>query len=287
MPIDPRAGIGAVCLVVADLERSVRFYTGPIGLRDQGRDGDAVALGADGRTPLLLLTEERGAAPPPEGTTGLYHFAILTPSREELGRSLLRLVEADYPLSGASDHLVSEALYLDDPDGNGIEIYRDRPAEEWPRSGTGVRMGNAPLDLEGLLRAAGEGAPALDPATRIGHIHLHVGDLRVAEAFYVDTVGFEVTQRWNGALFVSAGGYHHHLGLNTWAGEGAPAPPPGSAGLRSYSLALPDEEARADVAGRLERAGFQAGEEGGAPLIADPWGHKILLDAPATASRRG
>jgi catechol 2,3-dioxygenase len=283
MPIDARTHIGDVRLTVADLDRALAFYTGTLGFRLAGRVDDTATLTADGRTPLLRLTGLPGAPPQPEGTTGLYHFAILTPSRAALGRSLRALVEAGYPLTGASDHLVSEALYLDDPDGNGIEIYRDRPRAEWPMAGAQVRMSNAPLDLEGLLREAeGGSAQGLDPATCIGHIHLHVGDLAEAKAFYVSVLGFDVMQEWGGAaLFVSAGGYHHHIGLNTWAGVGAPPPPPGVAGLRAYTIQLPDEGARASVLARLEAAGIETAGGEDRVALSDPWGNGILLQTAA------
>jgi catechol 2,3-dioxygenase len=249
------------------------------------RDADAATLGADGETPLLYVTELPGAQPQPAGTTGLYHFAILVPSRADLGCSLRRLLERDYPLTGASDHLVSEALYLDDPDGNGIEIYRDRPRDEWPMQGSQVRMANARLDAEGILAEAereGRAWDGLSPRTRIGHIHLHVGDLRTAEEFYVHVLGFDVMQRWTGAgaLFVSAGGYHHHVGLNTWAGVGAPPPPPDTAGLRLYTIQLPDDAARAEVVARLRAAGVAVSQQDGGLSLCDPWGNGILLTIP-------
>ena len=286
MSIDPRTEIGYAHLAVADLGRSLDFYTETLGFRLLSRQGGTATLGADGETPLLLLSEEPGARPRPEGTTGLYHFAILVPTRADLGRSLRRLLEREYPLSGASDHLVSEALYLDDPDGNGIEIYRDRPRSEWPVDGSEVRMGNVVLDAQGILMEAereGEGWQGLASGTRMGHIHLHVGDLRGAEEFYVRTLGFDVMQRWGGAaLFISAGGYHHHIGLNTWAGVGAPPPPSGTAGLRAYAIELPDERARAEVVDRLRAAGAQTARQGDAVSLEDPWRNAILLTLAAT-----
>ncbi len=282
MSIHPDTSIGYTHLTVADLSRSLDFYTNTLGFRLLSQEWDTAALGVDGETPLLYLTELPGAQPQPEGTTGLYHFAILVPSRADLGRSLRRLLEKEYPLVGASDHLVSEALYLDDPDGNGIEIYRDRPRIEWPMQGSEVRMANAPLDGDGILaEAERDGRPwqGMAPGTRIGHIHLHVGDLQAAEEFYTGVLGFDVMQRWTagGALFVSAGGYHHHIGLNIWAGVVAPPPPPNTAGLRLYTIQLPDDAARAEVAARLKAAGVPVEHQDGALSLRDPWQNTILL----------
>jgi len=239
--IHPNTSIGATHLTVADLERSRRFYVDVLGFRELERQGTTLTLTADGATPLLALTELPGAPPKPARATGLYHFAILVPSRLDLARSLRRLAELRYPLSGASDHLVSEALYLNDPDGNGIEIYRDRPRAEWPRLNGQIRMATDPLDLDGILAELDRDDRPWDglaPATTIGHMHLHVADLRAAEAFYHGLLGFDIMLSFGGsALFLSAGGYHHHIGLNTWAGVGAPPAPPGSAGLRYFVFA--------------------------------------------------
>ena len=178
--IDPNTNIGSTHLTVADLARSERFYTDMLGFRPLARTADTLTLTANGTTLLLALTEQPGAPPKPQRATGLYHFAILTPTRLDLARSLRRLAEMRYPLSGASDHLVSEALYLDDPDGNGIEIYRDRPRAEWPRPGGKIQMATDPLDIDGILgELEHDDRPwdGLAPATTIGHMHLHVADL--------------------------------------------------------------------------------------------------------------
>ena len=236
------AHIGHVSLTVRDLDRSLLFYRDVLGFRDITAPADAAPrtahLGAGARV-LLELHEDTNAVARPRRSTGLFHFAILVPSRAALGRSLRRLSAKQWPMSGASDHLVSEALYLDDPDGLGIEIYRDRPRAEWPIVNGQLTMATDPLDLQGVFEEPGAEAPwsGLAPATVIGHVHLHVPHLDSAEAFYCGRVGFEPTVRgYPGALFVAAGGYHHHLGLNTWAGIGAPPPPAHAVGLRAFTI---------------------------------------------------
>lgn len=245
-PLPADARIAEVSLTVSDLDRSLAFYTDVLGLRVMGRDGPHAALGTGGRVALVHLTARAGAVPRPRRSSGLYHVAILVPDRAALGRSLRQLADRGWPLSGASDHLVSEALYLDDPDGLGIELYRDRPRESWPREAGEVLMATEALDLDDVAQAPGAEAPwrGLDPGTTIGHVHLHVPDLSAAERFYCEGVGFTPTlRRYPGALFVAAGDYHHHVGLNVWAGRGAPRPPENAVGLRGFTIEarhLPD-----------------------------------------------
>jgi catechol 2,3-dioxygenase len=245
LPLD--AHIGQVSLTVRDLERSLLFYRDVLGFRDVAGPTDAgskdpalrTALLGAGQRVLVELHENKDAVAKPRRSTGLYHFAILVPSRAALGRSLRRLVEKQYPLTGASDHLVSEALYLDDPDGLGIEIYRDRPRHEWPVRNGQLMMATDPLDLQSIIDEPGADTAwsGLEAGTVIGHVHLHVPHLDAAEAFYCGRIGFEPTVRgYPGALFVAAGGYHHHLGLNTWTGIGAPPPPEHAVGLRSFTI---------------------------------------------------
>ena len=264
--------IGQVELTVRDLGRSVDFYEGALGLEPLARNGSEATLGAGGEA-LLVLHGDPDAPQRPRATTGLFHFAILVPSRSDLAASLTRLAERRWPLSGASDHLVSEALYLSDPDGIGIEIYRDRPRSEWPREDGTIRMATIPLDLDSVLAEAGGRAPtgAVPAGTRIGHVHLNVADLDASERFWCDVVGFDVTVRgYPGALFVSAGGYHHHLGLNTWNGPGSPPPPEGAIGLRRFSLEVPDPAA-AEARERLAAAGVEVEARNGAGVVArDP-----------------
>jgi len=202
------------------------------------------------------------------------------PSRADLARSLRRLVETETVLQGAADHGVSEALYLADPDGNGIEIYRDRPRAEWPYVGGRLHMGAEPVGFDNLLgeqAGPGDGA-ALARGTVMGHVHLHVSRLADAERFYVDVLGFELMQRYGpSALFVSAGGYHHHIGLNTWAGVGAPPPPSGALGLRHFAVKLPTEAALADVVQRVRAAGIPIEAIEGGHLVRDPAGNAMAL----------
>ncbi len=265
-------------LTISDLHRSIRFYEAHVGFVVHRCDDRMARLGAGG--PDLLILSQCDTAPRVRGTTGLYHFAILVPSRGDLARSLRRLVATDTVMQGAADHGVSEALYLADEDGNGIEIYRDRPRAEWPSVAGQLRMGADPLDFEQLLAepaGTGEGA-GLPRETVIGHVHLHVSRLDEAEAFYVGLLGFEMMQRYGaGALFVAAGGYHHHIGLNTWAGVGAPPPPPGAIGLRHFVVQLPSEAALNAVAQRLRSAGVAGEPVEGGLLIHDPATNAILF----------
>jgi catechol 2,3-dioxygenase len=282
--IDRSTKMGPVALTVADAPRMADFYEREIGLERLADDGSEVVLGAGGEA-VIELVGDPGAPPRPPATTGLFHLAILVPNRVELARALRRVANAGGRFSGASDHLVSEALYLQDPEGNGIEIYRDRARDEWPREDGELLMDTIPLDLQGLLlelpdRAERANGPMAD-GTRIGHVHLNVGDLDEAEAFYVGTLGFEVTVRgYPQALFVSAGGYHHHVGLNTWVGEGAAAPPPGSRGLRWFEVVLPSEEALAEVEVRVGEAEIEAERANGALRLRDPSANGLLLRTP-------
>jgi catechol 2,3-dioxygenase len=275
--IDPATHIGAVHLTIRDLDRSIRFYEAHLGFTLHQRDGRAARLGAGGAD-LLVLTECE-QAPRVRGATGLYHFAILVPSRIELGRALRRLAETDTLMQGAADHGVSEALYLADVDGNGIEIYRDRPRAEWPFTAGRLQMVAEPLDIDRLL-AEGAGVPEgnLASGTTIGHIHLQVPRLDDARRFYVDVLGFELMQRYGpSALFVSAGGYHHHIGLNTWAGVGAPPPPPGAIGLDHFDVVLPGQPAVAAIAERVSAAGIPSETITGGVLVRDPAGNTLVL----------
>jgi len=278
-PIHPQTHIGTVGLSVADLDRSIRFYTAVIGLRLQGRENGSANLGANG-SPLLRLSAKPGARRAAR-SAGLYHFALLVPTRPDLARALTRIAETRTPVQGFADHLVSEAIYLPDPDGHGIELYRDRPRETWRGADGQIAMATDPLDLDGLL-AELDGAPAgdaytLPPGTTIGHIHLHVDYLETARRFYADTLGFDPVASLPSALFASAGGYHHHLGLNTWAGVGAPPAPEDSARLEWYTIDLPDEAARESVLARLDAAGLATADHPAGVRVDDPAGNAVVL----------
>ncbi|MBI1848966.1 MAG: VOC family protein [Planctomycetes bacterium] len=282
--IDERTRVGPVHLTVRDLSRSIAFYEERIGLRVNRREGSTARLGVTGGD-LLALLEDR-AARPASGTTGLYHFALLVPSRRDLARALAELVRTRTAMTGAADHGVSEALYLSDPDENGIEIYRDRPRDEWPLEHGRLAMGTDPLDLEDVLSELSrddEHRSGLAAGTTIGHVHLHVADLTAARRFYVDGLGFELRQQWGtSALFVAAGGYHHHIGLNTWQGVGAPPPPPGSTGLRHFEIRVADRAEFERVVGRLRAIGVAIEARGDSAPFRDPSQNGIALTIDAT-----
>src|SRR3954467_3963711 len=225
-PLPGTLSLGPVHLTVTNLAASTDWYERALGLRVHSREDGRAALG-DGSTTVLVLVEDPPAQPA-GGHAGLYHYALLYPSREELARATLRLIEQRTPVQGASDHGTHEAIYLPDPDGNGIELAADRPRDQWPTPEEEFSSGGPrPLDFDALLATvAGEEPSAqVRAGLRMGHVHLHVSDIAEGLAFYRDVVGFEVWALLPSAAFVAAGGYHHHLGFNTWRGEGiAPAP---------------------------------------------------------------
>lgn len=279
--IDPATSMGSVRLTVSDLERSRRFYEQALGLRATEQEDGSLAFGVADERPLVELNGDASAPPLDRGATGLFHLAILMPSRRDLALALARLAQAEWPLDGASDHLVSEALYLSDPDGNGIEIYRDRPRSEWRQINGQLEMSTLPLDLRSVLSElsdTGNIDPLAPSGTSIGHVHLQVSDLAWSEAFYEGVLGFEVMVRgYPGALFVAAGGYHHHLGLNTWNSRGANTPSAGAVGLRSFEVLLPTQDALGAVLQRLRQAGIAIQVEAGGSLVRDPSGNAVLL----------
>jgi catechol 2,3-dioxygenase len=286
--IDPDTTVGTVSLTVSDLERSRVFYERAIGLRGTELDDGALAFGVAGARPLIELHGDSSAPRLNRRAPGLYHLAILVPSRLDLAFALARLAETRWPLDGASDHMVSEALYLSDPDGNGIEIYRDRPRAEWRYDGDQLQMSTLALDLNGVLgelRAVSEPQTAAPSGTKVGHVHLQVADVREAEDFYHGVLGFDVVVRgYPGALFVSAGGYHHHIGLNTWHSAGATPAPAGSVGLRSFAIDLPDEHALAAVLARVQEASIAISQQPGGALVRDPFGSGVLLRTRTSTS---
>jgi catechol 2,3-dioxygenase len=274
--------IGAVTLQVSDIERSLVFYRDFLGFSEIARDATAIKLGVDGRPLVVLRSGANG--PLRQRRLGLYHFAILLPERAALGRALEHLVSSGLQ-PGASDHLVSEALYISDPDGLGIEIYRDRPRAEWKATGRQLNMATDPLDFDSVI-AAGDGQAwqGMPSGTIIGHVHLHVGDIETAKAFYHNAVGLDVmVWSYPGALFLAAGGYHHHLGTNTWAGARATAPESNEPQLLAWQLILPAPTDVAAAAANITSQGFAATpEEPGGSVATDPWGTALQLVAAGT-----
>jgi catechol 2,3-dioxygenase len=278
---------GPVRLQVSDLDRSLDFYEGVLGFQvGEGRGSRAVLVAggeapAGDRPPLIELQERPGARPVPRrGRLGLYHFAVLVPDRAALGRFAGHLARIG-AAAGASDHRVSEAFYLQDPDGLGVEIYADRPRSAWRQEGRQLVMATDPLDVEDLIREAGdEPWTGMPRETAIGHLHLHVGDLGRAEAFYHRALGLDkVVWSYPGALFLSAGGYHHHLGVNTWARGAAPAEE-GDARLLEWELQLPSAETLAQTVESLKVVGASAEEADASVRVRDPWGTALRLRAP-------
>jgi catechol 2,3-dioxygenase len=270
----PEIEMGAVALAVADLERSLDYYRRTLGLEVLEREGAHAVLGVPGRA--LLELQARPGGRRDEDAADLFHFALLVPSRTALGRQLLHFMDIDARLTGASEHFVSEALYLRDPDGHGIEVYRDRPRAEWYDGGRFL-LGTAAMDVQGVL-AAGREAPepwhGIDPGTVMGHVHLETSDLGLSKRFYVDTLGFDITQEIPQATFLSIGGYHHHLALNTWNRRSRPASHRDDAiTLLHYEIRLPDAQTLERVAAALDQNGPRAG----VLAIEDPTGTRIRL----------
>ncbi|MEM0440236.1 MAG: VOC family protein [Candidatus Caldarchaeum sp.] len=263
--IEPSTRMAWVSLIVSDIERSLRFYTELLGLGvvKKGSDG-GIMLGPSPETVVATLYEQQDAQPA-VGRRGLYHYALLLPNRRDLARVFVRIARR-WNFEGFADHLVSEALYIRDPDGHGIELYADRSSTEWMRNPRGeIEMATFPLDVDSLLmehKPEGTSAALADDwrmpeGTRLGHVHLHVSSLARAAKFYHETLGFDITNRsYPGALFMSAGGYHHHIAVNIWAGTNAPPPSPNHARLRSFAAKLPSRQSLEKVVERLKRGGF-------------------------------
>lgn len=275
--------VGAVALTVADLERSKAFYAGTLGMQVQAESQDSLQLGADGQ--VLLKLKVLPGAKPARKVAGLYHFAVLLPSRPALAEVLLQLARTGGRIQGVADHGVSEAIYLADPDGNGIEIYRDLPEREWPRLPEGgLEMVTEELDVEGVIASLNGEQPewrGLPAGTRMGHVHLHVSDLASAEAFYTQVIGLKLVQRYGpSAAFLASGRYHHHVGINTWAGQGAPPPPAGSTGLRWFELVFANAAGLQAALERAKAAGLEPAEQEGGYLVKDPAGNGVMLKNP-------
>lgn len=277
--ISPSTSLGAVHLSVADLGRSVAYYESAVGLRLLERSHGRASIGVGNRE-LIVLIEEPGAGSS-AGYTGLYHVALLLPQRSDLAAWLAHAARDRVPLVGMSDHFVSEALYLSDPDDHGLEIYWDRPRETWEGT-VAERMTTLPLDVDGLLADLSDPADSdfdgLPDGTVVGHIHLKVASIPEAVTFYRDLLGFGLMAALGPrAAFLSAGGYHHHIGANTWESSAASPPPPGTAALRHATVILPDEAERDRVLGRLSERGHEIEREDTGPLVRDPSGNALVL----------
>jgi catechol 2,3-dioxygenase len=277
--ISPQTTMGEVHLTVSDLARSLAYYQRTVGLEVLEQGTGKATLGVAGRV-LLVLVEEPGARPA-LGHTGLYHFALLVPRRVDLAQWLAHAVRDRLPLAGAADHFVSEALYLTDPDLHGIEIYWDRPRQVWEGQ-VADRMTTMPLDIDGLLGDLPQGEPepydGLPRGTGMGHVHLKVAAIAPTVLFYRDVLGFGLMAQLGGqAAFLGAGGYHHHLGANTWDSAGASPPPPGTAALRHATISLPDDAERDRVLGRIDAAQVPSQDTPAGPMVHDPSGNALLL----------
>ena len=271
--------IGHVSLTITNLARSVAYYQ-TLGLTLQNRVSNEAWLGA-GETMLLHLMENQHAQII-ERTTGLYHFAILLPSRLDLALAFRNMIDSQIPIGGYSDHLVSEAIYLSDPDGNGIEVYRDRPRDQWTFRDNGeMAIDTVPLDVHNLLGELENSSKewqGFTAGTKLGHIHLHVSNLEAAGRFYTEQLGFDMIASYGrSAKFVSAGGYHHHIGMNTWAGVGVPAPPADAVGLRYYTIVLPHKTAVDNLKNHLTQQNIPFTQNEGRITLQDPSGNTIRL----------
>jgi catechol 2,3-dioxygenase len=269
--------IGSIRLKVRDLAGVSGFYQDVLGLAPIGQSAGRVVLGVSGK-PLLGLVGDPGLMPLDRREAGLFHTAFLLPDRASLARWLGFVAQRRIRLLGASDHRVSEAIYLADPEGNGIEVYADRPVADWRSVGGQIDMPSDPLNLQALLAAAGGGAWAGMPDDSvIGHVHLQVGDTTTAERFYRDLLGFEVTCRYPGGSFFGAGGYHHQLAANTWNTRGTGPRPDRMAGLDGVELVVRDGAARGAIEERARAAGLRPESDGDGSVLRDPWSTAITL----------
>jgi len=287
--LHPATEVGTVTLKVADLARSVKFYTQLIGLEVFQQDDHSAVLGAGNRA-ILLLEAVPGAARLARNVTGLYHAAILFPDRHSLAIKIAQLANINYEV-GYGDHLVSEAFYLDDPDANGLELYRDRPRSEWKWVDGKVAMASDPIDFDSFFAEIKPNDPAMnDPkapaGTKLGHMHLRVGNIPDAEKFYHGVLGFDIVAKMPSALFISAGGYHHHIGMNTWESANGKPPSVPMAGLREYTVVLPNQAELDRVVAQVEAAGVTIERDGDSALVLDPWQNRIKLVLPGSLQRK-
>jgi catechol 2,3-dioxygenase len=268
--------LGAVHLTVADVDRSVTWYERALGLVVQARNGDRATL-TDGRATLVVLRED-ATARQPGAEAGLYHYALLYRDRAALALAAMRLIATRTPVSGASDHQTHEAIYLNDVDGNGIELAADRPRDRWP-AGLGYDGGPAPLDFEALLSSAAGQTPGaqISEGMKVGHVHLHVGDIDEGLAFYCDVLGFELQANIGSAAFVAAGGYHHHLGFNVWRGEGVSPARAHTIGLTEWDMELPSAGDVAEARARVDAAGLVTEVVPDGFRVRDPWNNALVI----------
>jgi catechol 2,3-dioxygenase len=279
--------MGTVHLEVADLDRSLTYYEKALGLFEHERDGSRVVLGTGGED-LLVLYEEPGSQPSFH-YSGLYHYALLVPDRNALAAFLVHAARERVQLMGMSDHFVSEAIYLRDPDAHGIEVYWDRPREVW-EGRVGERMTTLPLDTRDLLSELEDphthDFEGLPKATTMGHVHLRVSAVHPVVRFYRDTLGFGLMAELDGqAAFLGAGGYHHHIGANSWESAGRPQAPPGVATMKHLTVLLPDADAVETAAADLDAHGHEPERcNGGAVRVADPSGNVVVLEADGAGS---
>ena len=275
----PNTHVGQVRLTIEDLDRSLKFYQEIMGFAILDRTDTTANLTADGKTSILKLEQPEGIQPKQARTTGMYHFALLLPTRKDLANFVIHLSENNIQM-GAADHLVSEALYIKDLDGNEIEIYVDRDPEVWDWNGEEVAMTTDPLNFQELIshRVPDEKWVGLPTETVMGHIHLHVAELEKTEEFYVKGLGFDVVNRFGSqALFLSTAKYHHHIGLNTWNGVGAAKPAENTVGMESVEFIYNDKAAIEATVAKLEKIGATVVEEDGRTFTYDPSGIKIEL----------
>lgn len=266
-------------LKVEDIDRSLSFYQDIMGFKILRNEEKLAVLSADGITPLITIEQPVDVIAKIPRRTGLYHFAILLPTRASLGLFIKNIIKTRYPITGGSNHGVSEAVYLQDPDDNGIEVYVDSDLDTWRWHNERLEMVNKPMDYEGIVAEAGdlewEGIPR---ETIMGHIHLHVADLNKSMIFYIDGLGFDLIQEMqNTAVFTSSGGYHHHIAFNIWNGKGAKALPDNSVGMKYYSLIFPDEKSRAKGIERLDELGFPVMHKENNIFVRDPSDNLIEL----------
>jgi catechol 2,3-dioxygenase len=272
----PNIYVGEVNIKVKNLDNALTFYQNIMGFQVLDKSERKAALTTNGKTTLVTLEQPENVIPKEERMSGLYHFAILLPSRADLSVFLRHFLGTGYPL-GAADHYVSEALYINDPDGNGIEVYRDRPSKEWTWKNGLVDMATEELDGNSILAESDAEWNGLPEGTLMGHIHLHVGDLKKAEEFYTKGLGFEVVSHYPQAFFLSTGRYHHHIAINTWQGVGAPTPPQNSVGLNWYTLVFPDDGARESAVKQLQQLGVTLKKAEDYYITSDPSGNQIRL----------